>query len=170
MASTTRGRLMVALLAGAVALPLAAAWGAPGPGDGPGGRGPRPSPRAMCLDRAAMGAAFPAFVEARLAPTPEQGPAFAAFAEAASGAAARLAAGCGRLPEAPPEGRPGLIERLDGMEAGLRDELEAIGAAKPALAALYQALDERQRAVLDSLPPFGPPHGPGRRGFGPPRP
>lgn len=113
--------------------------------DGPMGEGPRPGQ--FCRNIYALKAAQMAFLEAKLQLTASQQPLFARWKDISLAIAKRHEGDCtGRAEQT--RARPDLMQRLDREEDMLKTRLADIQAERPALGALYAALDPTQKADL----------------------
>ncbi len=120
-----------------------------------------------CLDRFAHEKAGLTYLETRLALTPPQQPAWRKLADIRLHSAETRRDACLAAP--PPGGTPPtVVERAKRLQAGLSARLTALEEAQPALQALYEQLDAKQRAILDRPPfheGFGHHEGFGQPGF-----
>src|ERR1700709_760043 len=108
----------------------------------------------MCADRHAEGVSRIAFIEAKLALTDSQRPAFDAWKNVIlSGAKSRQAPCLHQLRDG--DGAPSILEREQHRQHLLHASVEFLDAELPALTALYQTLTPEQKLVFD-----GPHHGP----------
>jgi hypothetical protein len=103
----------------------------------------------MCTERYAGKVGRLAYVEAKLALTDQQRPAWNKWRQAELDAAEQKRTGC--LQNQPKEGaKPTAIEREARLEKRLSTRLQQLQASRPALQALYDALTPDQKALLDS--------------------
>jgi hypothetical protein len=129
----------------------------------------RMSPRALCEERIARRAGARAYLKEKLNLKPNQMPAWDAFQKAADAASAQEKARCATRLSEMPKAALGFADRLNRREEGLKSRLEDLTTVKPALLALYDALEPEQRDIFD--PPARGYHGDpdrGRNRFGRP--
>jgi len=107
-------------------------------------------PQERCIDRLAWRAARRAFVASKLDLTAAQRPLWDKVESAAQSEEQKERQLCAALKGS---AAPTAVERLDRMQQFLAARLAGVEAAKPAVAALYEALSPAQRAILDH--PFG---------------
>lgn len=107
-------------------------------------RGPRPGQ--ICQDLYARKAAQMAFLEAKLDLTPAQQPLFARWKDVSMDIAKRRQGDCGaHVQNLRARQRPDMMERLSREEDRLKTRLADIEAERPALGALYAALNPTQK-------------------------
>jgi hypothetical protein len=103
----------------------------------------------MCTERYAGKVGRLAYVEAKLALTDQQRPAWNKWRQTELDAAEQRRTGC--LQNQPKEGaKPTMIDREARLEKRLSARLQQLQASRPALQALYDALTPDQKALLDS--------------------
>jgi hypothetical protein len=104
------------------------------------------SPRARCEERLARRAGLRAYVEAKLNLTPAQRPLWEKVQAAAQEEARQERQLCDA---AKPGASPNVVARLDRREQFLSVRLAGLKSAKPAVAALYDALSPEQKNIID---------------------
>jgi hypothetical protein len=105
----------------------------------------------MCTERYAGRAGRLAYVEAKLALTDQQRPAWNKWRQTELDAAEQRRTSC--LQNQPKEGaKPTVIDREARLEKRLSTRLQQLQASRPALQALYDALTPEQKALFDSTP------------------
>ncbi len=106
----------------------------------------RRNPQQFCIDRLARRAARRAYVETELNLTAAQRPLWDKLQTIAQNEQQKERALCNQL-------KPGeqltMLDRMNRAQQFLSARLDALQAAKPAVAALYQALTPEQRAIFD---------------------
>ena len=110
--------------------------------------------KGMCTERYAHQSAHLAYLEAKLALTDKQRPAWIKWQQWEMQAAAQDRDAC--LANTPKDNiAPTALDREAALEKGLALHLQSLQASRPALQALYDVLTPEQRAVLDH-PEEGP--------------
>jgi len=109
----------------------------------------RMEPESRCKERFAREAGFLAYIGARLELTAPQQPLWDAYHKAMMDAAGKQRQTC--LENVIHPGSPlTALERRDRLQKILQARLDGLQSTRPALDALYQALSQEQRQVVDS--------------------
>lgn len=112
-----------------------------------------------CSERAARLAGRLAYLEVKLDLTGDQRPLWDKWRQAAIDGAMKVRAVCMEKPAAT-DARPTVVDRAVHMQKVLGTMASAMEAAQPALAAVYQSLNQEQRDIFErAMRPRHPHHG-----------